>query len=260
MMVMEKFEKPEDDFPDSIPDIPKRPWPDDDGDDDCVGIADLRRRYPNDVVVPSVGFEVMKRKRYFHRISSGQKLAMFKKKTVRFITLTTSDKARTLDISRDVDVLIKRIRRRDPTFQYWKVHTNEGNGVIHLLYTGDFIPKRWLVANWNDVHSSYIVDIRKCYNEKSIAHYLMNQYLSNQACSYTRMSMSKHWIFPGAVKRWRNIWTGVKSRFFYNPIQDKYYKNKIEILFKDILKLAIEIWNCVLYNMSFKQTTLSDYG
>jgi hypothetical protein len=201
-----------------------------------------------------------KRKRYYHRISSGQKLALFRKKTVRFLTLTTSDRARCLDISRDVDVLIKRIRRRDPTFQYWKVLTNEGNGVIHLLYTGEYLPKKWLVANWNSIHSSYIVDIRKCYNDGNIARYLMNQYLSSQNCSYTRMSMSKHWLFPGAVGRWRDIWRGVKSRYYYNECQEKYYKDRIEIPFKDILKLAIDIWNKVLYYMSYKQCLLTDFG
>jgi len=201
-----------------------------------------------------------KKKRYFHRISSGQKLAKLKHKNVRFATLTTSDKGKNLVISRDVDVLIKRIRRKDKNFQYCKITTNEGNGVIHLLYTGKYISQRWLSWNWNDIHSSYIVDIRKVKDDKPVANYLINQYLSNQKCSYTRMSMSKKWMFPGAIQQWKNIVKGVKSQYFYNPIQNKYYKNKIEVPFKEILNQMINLWNNLLYHQVYKQTYLTDYG
>lgn len=205
-------------------------------------------------------FDKLKAKRYFHRILSGQKLAAYQKKIIRFVTFTTSDTAKKNDISRDIDVLIKRIRRIDSNFQYWKINTNEGNGVIHLLYKGKYITHDWLVYNWNAIHNSYIVDIRKCDNDLNIAAYLVNQYLSNQNCTYTRMSYSKNWIFPGAVKVWRNICLSVKNRYYYNSIQMKYYKNKIEVSFNEILSQCVAIWNQVLYSMTFKQTLLTDYG
>ena len=204
--------------------------------------------------------DTFKKKRYFHRISTGQTLARYRKKKVRFITLTTSDKGRTLDLARDFDVLIKRIRRKDKNFQYCKITTNEGNGVIHLLYTGKYITHKWLVWNWTDIHDSYIVDIRQVKEDKSVAIYLINQYLSNQKCSFTKMSMSKYWMFPGAVKVWKNLCEGVKSRYFYNCDQNKYYRKRIEVPFKEIMGEILDRWDAILYKTTFRQTCIMDYG
>jgi len=156
--------------------------------------------------------------------------------------------------------LIKRIRRKHPKFQYWKINTNEGNGVIHILYKCGYIPKKWLVCNWNDIHQSYIVDIQNCDNDKNIASYLLNHYLSNQKCSYARMSYSKKWIFPGAIQQWKDILYSEKRKCFYNPIQEKYYYKRKEITFKEILNNAVEKWNNLLYQKSFKQLMITDYG
>jgi len=199
-------------------------------------------------------------KRYFHRIATGQKIAQLHKRRIRFITLTTSDIGKKNDLSRDFDVLLKRIRRKDKTFQYWKIITDEGNGVIHLLYTGKYLTHSWLVYNWNSIHKSYIVDIRNCDNNKLIANYLVNQYLSNQNCNYTRMSYSKKWMFPNAIKIWKNLIKSVKSRYYYNPIQNKYYLHKIEISFKTILKQILLIWDDILYKTTYSQKTINDYG
>jgi hypothetical protein len=201
-----------------------------------------------------------KTKRYFHRIKSGQTLANYQRKPVRFFTLTTSDDGKHNDIARDVDVLIKRIRRKQPKFQYCKINTDEGNGVIHVLYKGEYITQKWLSYNWNKIHDSYIVDIRKCYNDRSIAPYLINQYLSSQKCSYTRMSYSAKWIFKGAVGTWKTILNASMKRCFYNPVKCKWYYKREEISFKQILTWALTLWNRVLYNHSYKQKTLTDYG
>jgi len=191
---------------------------------------------------------------------SGQRLARFQRKKIRFVTLTTSDSAKKNDLSRDIDVLMKRWRRKDPKMQYCKINTNEGNGVIHLLYKGKYISKKWLVYNWNKIHNSYIVDIQNCDNSKNIASYLVGHYLSNQKCSYVRMSYSKRWLFPGAIQRWKETLYAEKNKCYYNPVSEKWYYKKKEITFKQILTNAIEKWNQILYWESFKQTHLSDYG
>jgi hypothetical protein len=165
-----------------------------------------------------------------------------------------------MDLPRDVDVLIKRIRRKQPEFQYCKVNTDEGNGVIHVLYTGKYIPQRWLSYNWNKIHMSYIVDIQNCDNDKNIASYILNHYLSNQKCNYTRMSYSKKWLFPGAVTQWKRILTSQKSKCYYNPIQEQWYYKKKPISFRFILDNAIRLWNNLLYLQSYTQKTLTDYG
>lgn len=201
-----------------------------------------------------------KPQRIFHRITSGQKLARYQHKKIRFLTLTTSNQAKTKDLSRDIDVLIKRIRRKQPNFQYIKLNTNEGNGVIHLIYKGKYITKKWLVWNWNDIHASYIVDIQNCDNDKNIASYLLSHYLSSQKCSYTYMSYSKKWLFPGAIIKWKEMLKEEKDRYYYNPVQNKYYYKRTEILFKEILSKAITQWNNLLYQQTFTQTALTEYG
>jgi len=75
------------------------------------------------------------------------------------------------------------------------------------------------------------------------------------------MSMSKKWLFPGAIKLWKNLCSGVKLKYFYNPIQNKYYKNRFEVLFKDIMLHIIKIWNNILYQKTFiQQQLIVDYG
>ena len=176
------------------------------------------------------------------------------------MNLSSSNSAKRLDISRDVDVLIKRIRRKYPQFQYWRMITDEGNGVIHLLYTGNYIPKSWIKSNWYSIHKSYIVDISEVRSNKKMANYLVGHYLANHNCSYTRMSMSKNWIFQGAVSKWKSICKHVKQRYYYNEIHSKYYQHKKEVPFKLILKTMTDIWNDVLYKHSFTQIDITSYS
>lgn len=210
--------------------------------------------------VYSLNKKSAKKGRYFHRITSGLTLATYKKKRVRFMTLTTSDRGRYLDISRDVDVVTKRIRRKYPNFQYLRVLTDEGNGVIHILFTGEYIPKKWIVANWNDIHESYICDISEVRDNKKMANYVVSHYLSNQKCSYTRMSWSKGWLFRGAIGKWKEICSAVKSQYYYNEVRCKYYKNRKEVPFKFILRQMVAMWNMLLYSHSFNQLDLRQYG
>jgi len=202
-----------------------------------------------------------KTKRYFQRISTGQLLAKLRKNRIRLITLTSSDNAKNNDISRDADVLIKRIRRKVKNFQYWKVNVlKNGRWHIHILYTGKYIPKYWLSQNWKNIHNSYIVDIRSPDNNRKIANYMVNQYLSDQDCEYTRMSYSQKWLYKGCITRWKNLVKSVKSRYYYNQVQNKYYKNRIEIPFKEIMQIILKLWAKILYLHTYPQTYLTDYG
>ena len=74
------------------------------------------------------------------------------------------------------------------------------------------------------------------------------------------MSYSKKWLFPGAVRIWQNLFKSIKNSYYYNPIQNKYYKKRIEVPFKQILTQTINIWNQILYKQTFTQTILEDYG
>jgi len=93
-------------------------------------------------------------------------------------------------------------------FEYFKVNTNEGNGVIHLVARNEYIPYNLLVDIWNDVHLTWDLNIQKVDTEnkkscKNSAWYIVNQYIANQGSSYTRSSMSKNWIFPHSSYYWK---------------------------------------------------------
>ena len=74
------------------------------------------------------------------------------------------------------------------------------------------------------------------------------------------MSWSSGWLFPGAIRLWKNIKTSTKKKYYYNEIHQKWYKNKIEVPFNEILSEMLMLWEKCLYHNTFKQTYLSDYG
>ena len=95
-------------------------------------------------------------------------------------------------------------------FDYIKIKTTEGNGVLHIPFYGDFLPYNFLC----DLFSYYSgfawdLDIRKIgksprsnEDRKKISYYVMNQYVTNQTdeygnSSYNGYSTSWNWIFHG---------------------------------------------------------------
>ena len=144
-----------------------------------------------------------KQKRAYHRLLSGLKRAKALGKTVRFMTLTSSPKSDWREINAHFQVLRKRIERSFGKIDYIKFRTNEGHGVLHIVYVGPFIPQRWLSRNWEEIHGAKIVDIRKVKGEKRIARYLISNYLVTQ--TFVRMSWSWGWVFRGFVGLWKKF-------------------------------------------------------
>lgn len=152
-----------------------------------------------------------KQRRSFHRVLSGLKRAHYLGVPIRFMTLTSADRSRYAVINDDFEVLRKRIVRHFGRFEYCKIRTSEGNGVIHVLYRGSFVPQSWLSDAWGDIHGSPIVDIRLLKGRtKPIARYLAVQYMSLQI-GFTHLSWSWRWICRGFVR----IWHDMVSRFGY---------------------------------------------
>lgn len=143
-----------------------------------------------------------KDRRAYHRILSGYKVANQYQRKLRFMTLTTSYEARKRNLKEDTNTLVKRIRRRSKTFEYFRVRTNEGNGVVHVLYRGSYIPRSWLKAQWEDIHQSWNVDIRAC--QRYHAKYVVNQYICEQE-GFTRYSMSGLWLPKGSLAVWHGF-------------------------------------------------------
>jgi len=150
------------------------------------------------------------------------------RRRVRVITLTTSPRARALgaDLNADFQVLRKRIIRKfGSKFDYWKLRTSEGNGVLHILYVGAWIPQSWLSWNWDEVHNSPVVWIQEFQRRrKKLVSYLMSHYLPahDHGGLYTRMSWSWGWVFRGFCGAWRYFWK--KGPTMYDAI---YQWNKL---------------------------------
>lgn len=97
-----------------------------------------------------------------------------------------------------------------PQLHYINIRTDEGpDGVLHILYFGDFLPQAWLKAEWHRLtgtcQSAYIrMCKKKTYNEKRLARYCIDQYCAGQT-EYLRFSCSKHWVYPGFVRHYNSL-------------------------------------------------------
>ena len=118
--------------------------------------------------------------------------------------------------------------------EYFKVQTNEGNGVLHITYRGEYLPYNYIVDNWQDIHNSWNVNIKRISDNKKdtkrSAVYIVSQYLAGQNSSYQRSSQSWKWLFRGYRSSFLNYLNG----FYHNDFQNRYFKNKSEISFSDI--------------------------
>jgi hypothetical protein len=156
-----------------------------------------------------------KQRRCYQRIMSGIALAKFKNRRIRFFTLTTSDNSKR-GLQEDFRVLKMRIKRKFGAFEYLRVKTNEGNGVIHLLYWGCYIPQRWLSTNWDNIHQSPIVDIRAIDRIRNLGAYIVTQYLCDQKTSFIRYAWSWAWVYKGFVGNWKKI---TREYIFKNAVE-----------------------------------------
>jgi hypothetical protein len=162
-----------------------------------------------------------KRKRAFHRLITGFTRALHRGERLYFMTLSSCVGYNPKNLSRDFQVLRKRIEHKwGFQLAYWKINTSEGNGVMHIVYKflrlngdnvglkGGFIPVRWLSKVWREITGgSRIVDVKPLNNKPGrLANYLLSQYLTGQ--SYERMSWSASWVFRGFCKVWRRDFSG----------------------------------------------------
>ena len=151
--------------------------------------------------VPKGASWSVKQKRAFQRLLSGLTRAKALGKKVRFMTLTSSPSSSWKELNNHFQVLRKRIERAFGKMDYMKFKTNEGYGVLHVIFVGAFIPQQWLSRNWEEIHGAKIVDVREVRGEKRLARYLISNYLVTQ--TFVRMSWSWGWVFRGFVGMWK---------------------------------------------------------
>jgi hypothetical protein len=132
-----------------------------------------------------------KQRRAFQRLMSGLTVGKSHRERLRFMMLTSSPESKGRKLNADFRTLKMRIFRKFHfKMNYWKIRTNEGNGVLHIIFRGKFIPQQWLSEQWADIHKSPIVDIRSLRETRKeltrIVFYLVGNYLSKQ--SFEHMS------------------------------------------------------------------------
>src|SRR5574340_1523249 len=100
-----------------------------------------------------------KQKRAYHRAKSGIKVAGLLHAPVKHLILTTSPEGQYRNLSSDFQVLRKRVQRKfGVLLPYFKVETNEGYGVLHVLYRAkQYLPQQWLSIQWSDIHKAGVV-------------------------------------------------------------------------------------------------------
>jgi len=154
------------------------------------------------------GSYTKKQRRAFQRLMSGLTVGKSRRERLRFMTLTSSLESKGRKLNADFRALKMRILRKFHfKMKYWKIRTNEGNGVLHIVFRGKYIPQKWLSEQWADIHKSPIVDIRSLRETRKgltgIVFYLVGNYLSKQ--SFERMSWGYSWVFPAFVSCWRRL-------------------------------------------------------
>jgi len=179
-------------------------------------------------------------KRAYHRIKSG--IVFHHGEILRFLTLGSIPEMER-DTQSSFRVLKERIRRltvrklldngyitkrqvkrqyREKklddklTFDYLKIKTSEGpNGVLHILFFGDFLPQAWLKENWHDItggcNSAYIrATNKKTHNEDRLSRYCITQYCVSQKAddgktSFLSYSWAPTWVYQGFVADWKDF-------------------------------------------------------
>jgi len=204
-----------------------------------------------------------KARRWYQRLLSGVTHHQANRRVLRVITLTSGPEAPVQEeLNASWSALRKRIDRKWPRagFEYWKLRTSEGLGVLHVIYSGPWIPQSWLSRTWQEIHASPVVYIQKLrYRRKKLISYLMTHYLPahDDGRLYTRMSWSWGWVFRGFAGAWRWFWRRGPTRydaiFDWNKLMRRkdpeyYYKMKRNLLYEQTLLKKRGIMGIVVFS------------
>jgi len=184
-------------------------------------------------------------------------------RSLRFLTFTSAPDS--VDLPRHFRMLVSRIRRLSVmrllrmgyieredirrlypgrallapfNFDYMRIRTSEGHGVLHIVVNCPYIPQRYLRDIWEKLHGAWNVNIQLIKKNHRMSSYLVNQYLSDQKGALEHYSWSPGWVHRGWVRRWR-------------------------LLVRTLgLASAILAWDyiCEKRILPQKQTSLTDYG
>jgi hypothetical protein len=137
------------------------------------------------------------------------------------VDITTSDQGNCLLLSRHFQELRRRIERKTGyVIDYFKIETSEGNGVYHMIWAivrkePVYISQKWLSEQWDGIHKSPIVYIKRMKTFKAhvrrVANYLVTQYLAGQT-SIVRISYSWWRSKVSIVSGWMALYREYRKR------------------------------------------------
>lgn len=99
-------------------------------------------------------------------------------------------------------------------FEYLALKTNEGNGVYHIITSGDYLPVSWLQPKWSHIHGAgtgrekgiciRIRHLNENGDAERIQGYVMGHYLRSQK-GYVNHSQSRGWLFNGYRRQFKRF-------------------------------------------------------
>lgn len=214
--------------------------------------------------------------RMYHRMKTGLQIAVNEGEEMRFVTFTTSPKrvankkGKIRSIKDSFDVLRLRIERATVAkdgfmgfklTDYYSLKTDEGLGVLHVLFCGRYIPWEWLRKQWKEIHGAWNVNIQQCYSDGKSADglvgYLLRNYLKDQPIK--RMSYGWGWAWRGFCRSWENVKRvygamrrgqgELTSRVVHRKADRMGYSINHFISFKTMfVSKRWSAWHCVLWN------------
>lgn len=132
-----------------------------------------------------------RRSRTFGKILSFLQFAKAHNQECYFLTLTSSHASENLQ--RAWEVLIKRIRRRYGLFEYVRIRTSEGCGVLHVIFKSHRLDINWIRSSWKELNKAPQMKIIKVWAyTRRLAGYFCS-YLGKNDGRYSSSSLS---MFP----------------------------------------------------------------
>jgi hypothetical protein len=129
-------------------------------------------------------------KTHFHRLQSFLYFWESHHFSVIRMDLTTAEGGDSSLLGDHFEELLRRISRKEGRkVEYWRLTTNEGNGVIHSLLAAPgekslYVEHKWLSNQWRRIHGAPRVYVKRYrYGEDSrmkVSRYLVSQYMAGQ--------------------------------------------------------------------------------
>ena len=150
----------------------------------------------------------------FQRLTSWCKYKIYNNEQLLRVDLTSSLVSDPSKLKIHFDHLRKKVEREySYKIDYFKVHTSEGNGVLHMIWSikseqAVYISQKWLSAAWLSIHGASVVWIQRIkrskFDVRRVSAYCCNQYLAGQS-AIVRVSYSWRRFAFAIGRAWKDF-------------------------------------------------------